>query len=146
MKLLNEVLIEAPPETVWRVTCDVEHWPEWTPTVTSATIIDGYPFDLGSSVRIKQPGQPASEWLVTEFIPGARFTWESRRSGMCMVATHELIPDGAGTRSVLRLDATGPLAVILWPVLRLTVPRALSLENAGLKNRCEALARDDLMT
>lgn len=137
MRVEQSIRIEASPEVVWEVTRDVERWPEWTPTVTSVRRIDRGTFGPGSRARIKQPLQPESEWVVTEFEPGRRFAWETRRTGLSMTGTHEIIPEGSGTRSVLRVDAAGVLARLLWPVLRPAVRRALFDENRGLKRRCE---------
>lgn len=140
------VRIEAPPDVVWAVTVDVERWPAWTPTVTALARLDGGPFGLGSAARIKQPAQPEAVWTVTEYIDGARFAWETRRRGLRMTGTHEVSAEGAGTRSVLRVEAEGAVAVLLWPVLRLAMRRALLAENRGLKGRCEALARGRSVT
>lgn len=137
MTVEDAIRIDAPPDLVWRVTVDVERWPEWTPTVTSVARVGRASLGRGSVVRIKQPGQPESEWTVTEFEPRERFAWASTRPGMQMVATHEMAPDGAGTKNVLRVAARGPLAVFLWPLLRFFVRRALSSENGGLKTYCE---------
>jgi uncharacterized membrane protein len=133
--------IEAPPEVVWRVTADVERWPEWTPTVTSVKRVGEGPFGLGSVARIKQPGQAEADWAVTSFEPGRRFAWESQRMGMRMVGTHEISPEGQGTKNVLRVEANGALAVLLWPVLGLAMRRALKDENEGLKKCSERVAR-----
>lgn len=133
--------IEAPPEVVWRVTADVERWPEWTPTVTSVKRLSEGPFGLGSVARIKQPGQAEADWTVTRFEPGRRFAWETRRMGLRMVGAHDISAEEHGTNNLLRVEADGALAVLLWPVLRLAVRRALRDENAGLKQRAEQVAR-----
>ena len=137
MIIEDTIYIEAPPNVVWSVTEDVERWPEWTPTITSVIRLDDGPFGLGSAARVKQPGQPESEWTVTEFVPGERFVWETRRPGLYMRASHGMKAEGAGTANLLRVEATGVMAALLWPMLRLAVPWALSQENRGLKARCE---------
>lgn len=141
MRVEDVIHVDASPEVVWAVTRDVERWPEWTPTVTSVTRVDRGAFGLGSVARIKQPLQPESEWVVTEFADGRRFAWETRRRGLRMTGTHEISPDGAGTTSVLRVEAQGAVAVLLWPLLRLAMRRALADENRGLKARCEEISR-----
>jgi hypothetical protein len=133
--------IEAPPAVVWGVTADVERWPEWTPTVTSVKRLSDDPFGLGSIARIKQPGQGESDWVVTRFDPGRCFAWETTRPALRMVATHDISADRGGTKNALRVEAHGALAVLLWPVLRLALRRALSQENHGLKKHCEQAAR-----
>ena len=138
MTVEDTIHIEAPPEVVWAVTEDLERWPEWTPTVASVFRLDEGPFGLGSTVRIRQPGQPASTWTVTEFVRGARFAWETRRPGLRMKAWHDAEADGTGTVNRLRLEAKGVLVALLRPVLRRAMRRALAEENRGLKARCEA--------
>jgi uncharacterized membrane protein len=136
----HTIQIEAPPEMVWRVTTDVERWPEWTPTVTSVKRLTGDPFGPGSVARIKQPAQPEADWVVTIFEPGRRFAWQCRRTGMRMIGSHELSAEGAGTTNVLRVEAGGWVAALLWPALRLAVRRSLREENQGLKRYCEEAA------
>jgi uncharacterized membrane protein len=133
--------IEAPPDVVWRVTADVERWPEWTPTVTSVKRLSEAPFGLGSVARIKQPGQSEADWVVTRFDPGQCFAWETKRTGLRLVGKHEISAEGGGTRNELRVHADGVLAVLLWPVLGVALRRALTEENQGLKKYCEQAAR-----
>ena len=140
MRVEHATYIDAPPEVVWAVTEDVERWPEWTPTVTSVRREDARPFGLGSAAWIKQPLQPESRWVVVDYARGTRFAWETRRAGLRMTGAHELSPEGTGTRNRLSVEAAGPLAALLWPVLRLAMRRALSDENQGLKARCEQRA------
>jgi uncharacterized membrane protein len=137
MKLADSIQIDASPERVWSVTQEVERWPEWTPTVTSVKRLDPGPFGLGSTARLRQPAQPAAEWVVTEFEAGRGFAWETSRRGLHMKARHEVTADGAGTRNVLSVEATGIVATLLGPLLRIAIARALSAENRGLKSRCE---------
>jgi hypothetical protein len=143
MTVEDAIYIEALPDVVWAVTVDVERWPEWTPTVTALVRVDDGPFGLGSTARIKQPGQPASEWTVTEFVPGRRFVWATRRPGLRMRASHEVEAADSGTSSVLRVEIEGVMGVLFWPLLRGAVRRALSQENRGLKARCEALTKPE---
>lgn len=141
MIVRDVIHIDASPEVVWEVTRDVERWPEWTPTVTSATLLEPGEFRLGASAKIKQPGQAEARWVVTSFESGRRFTWETRRPGLRMIASHELSPAGAGTQNVLVMEAKGVLAFLLRPILRRAIREALSQENFGLKKRCEELSR-----
>ncbi|HSH41349.1 MAG TPA: SRPBCC family protein [Arenicellales bacterium] len=141
MKVEDSIHIEASPDIVWHVTREVERWPEWTPTVTSAVPLDQGPFGLGSVVRVKQPMQPEAQWVVTAFDEGRRFAWESRRPGMRFTASHELVGDDSGTTNILRVEAEGMLVMLLRPLLGMALPRALADENRGLKARCESIAR-----
>lgn len=137
MRVSNEIQIDAPADVVWAVTIDVDRWPEWSPTVTSVKRLDTGRMRVGSVTRIAQPMQPVSDWTVTDFDEGRRFAWETRRPGMRMKGWHEISATAGGTINVLHLDAHGPLAVLLWPLLRPAIARALAQENRGLKRRCE---------
>lgn len=57
-----------------------------------------------------------------------------------LIATHELSNRETGTQSVLRLEMSGVVARLLWPLMRFSARRSLERENAGLKAKCEALA------
>lgn len=144
MNVEDTIHIEATPDIVWRVTRDVERWPEWTPTVTSVTRLDQGPLGLGSMVRIKQPMQPAAQWVVTVFDQERRFAWETRRPGLRIAATHELVPHHTGTTNILRVETEGMVAILLRPLLWMALPRALAGENRGLKARCESIAGNDI--
>lgn len=137
MNVENEIHIDTSPAVVWAVTRDVERWPEWTPTMTSVKRVGEGPFGLGSRARIKQPGQAEADWVVTEFAAPRRFAWQTRRAGLRMTASHEITAEGEGTRNTLRIGAEGILALLLWPLLRPAMRRALAQENRGLKSRCE---------
>jgi uncharacterized membrane protein len=137
--LEHSIVIQAPQSVVWRVTIDIQQWPEWTPTVKSVTRVDDGPFDLGGAAWIKQPGLPEAKWVVTELTPGERFTWETRVRGIRMIATHVLSTEAAGTRSEVRLEMSGVIARLLWPLIGVPARKTLERENAALKAKCEAV-------
>ena len=138
MTLEDTLFIRAPVKDVWRVTMDLERWPEWAPAVRSIRRLDAGAFGLGSRVQIQQPGQPLAVWTVTDFAEGERFSWETAWRGLWMRATHHLAPEPGGTRNTLRLNASGWTVALSSSVLRFLLRRALIAENGGLKARCEA--------
>jgi uncharacterized membrane protein len=141
MTLEDTIHIAAPPDVVWAVTEEIERWPEWTPTVTAARRLDDGPFGIGSRARIKQPAQPETDWTVTEYVRGERFTWESRRRGLRLAGSHRIRRAESGTFNTLRIEATGVVAMLFWPLLRVAIRRALETESRGLKSRCEQRRR-----
>lgn len=137
MQIENTIKINAPQSIVWDVTKAIEQWPNWTPTVTAVERTDDGPLKPGSKVWIKQPGQPKAEWTVTKYLPGECFTWESRRLGLKFIASHTLVTDGNSTINILKVEATGIVSIVLLPLLKLAIGRALAEENKGLKIKCE---------
>lgn len=122
--------IPAPPATVWRLTTDVERWPQITPTtITTVERLDDGPLRVGSTARIKQPGQKATVWTVDEVVEPSRFVWHADVYGMTMTATHQIEPTEAGCRNVLRLDVSGRGAGIMRRLLGRKLRSVLATEN-----------------
>lgn len=138
IQFAHETAMDAPAESIWSVATQVELWPDWLPTVTAARRLSRRPFGMGSRFELKQPLLSAAIWEVTEYTPGASFAW--RRLGgrqLRLEARHEVLRPGATPISRLGLSCSGPLSVLLWPILRSVFALALREENAALKRRCE---------
>ena len=137
MILEHTLHIEAPVERVWAATVDVETWPDWTPTVTAVRKLSADPLAPGSLVRLKQPLQRAADWTVTELVPRERFVWETRQPGLRIVAGHFLTEREGGIDNRLRVEMSGPVAILFGWLITGLVRRALEQENSGLKRHCE---------
>jgi uncharacterized membrane protein len=134
---LKSVNIDAPPERVFAVLKDVEHWPEWTPTMLSVKRLESGPFRIGSTAEVRQPKLRPAIWRVTEIEEGRNFTWSARSPGVLMKAGHLVEAHGDGSRAVLVFEMSGlmaPLASLLFGKL---IDEYVSTEAQGLKKRCE---------
>jgi carbon monoxide dehydrogenase subunit G len=138
MEQSRTIDIGAPPERVWETLSDVEHWSEWTPTVTSVRRLDEGPLRLGSRARVNQPRLPETVYVVTELEPGRSFTWVAAGPGVRTTARHdaEQLPDG-GTRVRLSVSQAGWLGSVMGRFYRGLTDRYLANEANGLKARCE---------
>jgi uncharacterized membrane protein len=132
------VEIAAPVERVWEVLSDIEHWPEWTETVTSVKRLDEGPLRLGSRAKIDQPKIPETEYVVTQLDPGRSFTWVASGPGVTTTARHdvEVVPEGR-SRVTLAVKQSGWLGSVMGRFYRGLTNRYLANEAAGLKSRCE---------
>ena len=136
-----DVGIDAPPEVVWTLMRDVEHWPEWTPSVTTVRLLDRAPLAVGSRALIRQPQLAPARWRVTELDERGRvFTWESRAPGLRVIGRHRVEAFGAGSRATLSLRFTGLLGGLFGRMLGGLNDRYLAMEANGLKQRSELLA------
>jgi uncharacterized protein YndB with AHSA1/START domain len=132
------VAIDAPAAVVWEVFSDVEHWPEWTASVTRLVGLDGPELAIGKRFEIKQPRMPKLVWEVTELTPGSSWTWVQRAPGGLTVARHDVIEESDGhTRVRQLLDQRGPAGAVVGLLMRGMTRRYLDLEAAGLKARSE---------
>lgn len=137
------VVVDAAPEQVWAVLADVEHWPSWTPTMTSVRRLDGGPFGADSAVEVRQPKLPRNVWRVTRFEPGRRFEWASRAPGVTTRADHRIEPlEGDRSRVTLAIELSGALAPLLTMVVWSITRRYVNLEAHSLKRRCESHRAD----
>lgn len=142
MHVTRTIEIDAPAAVVWQVLHDVERWPRWTSSITSAALEQGSGLEPGAVVRLKQPRLAAMRWTVTDVVAGHRFTWTTRSPGLTAVAAHE-VTDLGGARAAVVLDLTqsGPLAGVVGRLYARRTRRYLDLEAEGLKAAAEAAAQ-----
>jgi carbon monoxide dehydrogenase subunit G len=135
--LQHSIVIAAPPERVWAVLVDVERWPERIPTVDSVERLDDGPLAVGTRTRLKQPRLSPAVWTVTELTDGTSYTWESKSSGVTVIASHDVEPHPDGSRLTLALTVSGPMAGIGWLMTRSMTKRYVETEAASVKAAAE---------
>jgi uncharacterized membrane protein len=129
--------IDAPPQRVFAVLCDVERWPEWTSSMSSVRRLDRGAFGIGAKAHVVQPKLRPATWQVTELRENRSFTWVAHAPGVTMKAVHFVEAAGAGSRGSLSLDFAGFLGPIMALLYRRLIERYLNIEAQGLKRRSE---------
>jgi uncharacterized membrane protein len=138
----DSIAIDAPPRLVWDVFSNVEHWPDWTASVTSLVGQDGSALAVGRGFAIKQPGMQKLTWKVTDIEPGTSWTWVQRSPGVNVIARHYVTArPGGGTLVRQELDQRGFLGALVGRMMIRKTKRFLELEAQGLKARSEQLHR-----
>jgi uncharacterized membrane protein len=159
MRWESTLFIAAPADEVWRLTIDITNWPSFTPTMQRVERLDQGPVRVGSTARVKQPGQMPAVWTVTRLEPGREFTWQTKRMGTTMTGSHivessdvagRVIVEsgdvagrdfvgavGNGCRNTLSIDVSGPLAGLFGLAFGGLFRKALETENAGFKAKAE---------
>jgi uncharacterized protein YndB with AHSA1/START domain len=139
MRYATTVEIGAPPERVWAVLEDVEHWPDWTASIRTVEPLAAGGLAVGSGFRVGQPRMPALVWRVTALEPGRAFTWVARSPGIATTAVHEIEPaDDGRSKVTLRVEQSGPLAGLLGWLTAGQTRRYVQMEADGLRRRAEA--------
>ncbi len=141
MRFSATIHVAAPADRVFDVYSDVEHWPDWTNSVTSVERLDQGPLRVGSRARVRQPRLPAAVWEVTEVVPGRSFTWIARGPGIVTTGKHEVIPtsgEGDDVEVTASLEQAGLLGPLLGLLTKRLTDRYLQTEVRGLKARCES--------
>lgn len=143
----DAVTIDAPPEVVWAVYTDIEQWPEWTASVTSAHLDPTGPLNLGTRASIKQPRLPRVVWTVTVLEPNRSWIWQNQSPGATTLAHHTLTPTADGrTHVALSIDQRGVIGRPIGWLLKRLSRRYLRLEAEGLRRRSEAVAAHGAQT
>ena len=141
MRIEHQAEITAPPEAVWRLTTDIERWPDLLDAMTSLRRLDEGPLRVGSSARIKQPGQPERTWTVTELAAPNRFVWETHGLGMRMVATHDIAATASGCRNTLGIELSGPVGSVMGRLVGKRIGETIAAESTVFTAEAERAAR-----
>ncbi|MBD0742791.1 hypothetical protein BG418_15060 [Streptomyces sp. CBMA152] len=64
----TETFIKAPLSTIWKLHTDVEGWPSWQASVTSAKRLDPGPLRMGSQFRWTTPAPPTPTTPATTLV------------------------------------------------------------------------------
>lgn len=138
----DRVVIDAPAALVWQVFSDVEHWPQWTASVTSLRGHDGPNLAVGKRFSIAQPGMMTLTWTVTEVEPTLSWTWVQRSPGSIVSARHWVTAQLDGRTQVRQqLDQRGMIGVLVAKAMAPKTRLFLRQEAEGLKSCCEQLHR-----
>jgi ribosome-associated toxin RatA of RatAB toxin-antitoxin module len=132
------VSISAMPTKVWQVLADVDTWPQWTKSVTSAERVNQNVMALGAQVRIVQPKLTPAVWTVTDWQPEQSFTWISKNPGVTVTARHQIVPTSEGCQVILTIHFGGLLGGVIGLLMGRLTSEYMAMEANGLKQRAEA--------
>lgn len=150
-------------DALWQVMADLEHWPDWTPSMLEVRLLPPVaagnagavpqagaapqagvappgggapPAGVGSRVRIRQPRLLPGIWTITRWQPGWGFEWAMQSPGLQCIGRHDIepLPDGRN-RVTLALYFTGPLSGPVALLGRRLILRYIDQEMAGLLRR-----------
>jgi uncharacterized protein YndB with AHSA1/START domain len=78
---LNDIDIKAPPEVVWELLIDAEHWSDYFPPENQVRILSGEPeLRWGTKYTRVTVGFPM-HLTVTEYVPFRRLAWATTVDG-----------------------------------------------------------------
>lgn len=129
--------INAPAGSAWNVMIDVEHWADWTPSITRIKVLTAGPFGAGSRARVHQPKLPPAFWKVTEWNPGRNFVWISTAPGVRVTANHAVESINTGCKVTLSIQYEGLFGPLFARWTSELNERYLEMEANGLKSLLE---------
>ena len=143
MRAVEKFITSASPEVVWSILADVEHWCDWTPTVTEVKALNGTGLKVGAMYRVVQPKLRPANYEVTECVPNRLFTWVQKFAGGAMIAQHRIAPGDGATIVELSFLSKGLLANIVGTLFSGMIRDYVATEAKSLKNRCDNLAFEE---
>ena len=126
--------IDAPPDVVWEILSDIEHWSQWNPDIASAKL-EG-PLAPGTRFTWKAgPGNITS--VLAEVTPTELMAWKGKSFGVRAVHLWRLESNGQGT--ILRTDESmeGIPARLFRRSLEKTLQKALASGLSAAKKEAE---------
>ncbi|MAS32425.1 MAG: hypothetical protein CL610_00375 [Anaerolineaceae bacterium] len=115
--------INASPQTVWDVICDLRRGPEYVDVMLELVYVSDDPVKVGTVYReLSQigPSKSETEWTITELDPPKHLVHVTRSSEFSATLTGDLEPQGQGTKLTYMVEYQ------LLPALR---PLGWLLEN-----------------
>jgi uncharacterized protein YndB with AHSA1/START domain len=137
MRTIERFVTAARAELVWRILADVEHWPNWTPTVLEAKPLSQSGLRVGARYRVTQPKLRPAVYEVTECTPNQAFTWVQRFPGGTIIADHRLAPRDGGTEVELSFSSSGVVANLVSMMFSKLIREYVATEARSLKRQCE---------
>ena len=104
MQVEHRIVVQAPPEVLFRIYEDVAHWHTWDPDTKQATL-DG-PLRVGAKGSLTPTKGRTVPMVVTGVVAGRSFTVEARIPLFRMVFDHELNPGPTGTEAICSVRFT----------------------------------------
>ena len=134
----RSIVINVPADRVWEAFVNLGDWPVWKRHMREVHLLTEVPLAMNSRARIVLKSGLSSTCEVTEFSPGRSFTWDGRLLGSNLSFAHMVQPANSGSRVVLRIEASGPTALVASPALRPSYSRMLNCSLRRLKASLEA--------
>jgi hypothetical protein len=144
-EIITETMIEARPETVWRVFTEFYRYPNWSSFISS---INGEP-RVGNTLDVKMVDGKGKtrdfKPLVLVSEPRKEFRWKGKLGGMGWLFSgeHFFILEKASenrTRFVHGERFTGFLVPVLWRSLNTDTRNGFIEFNKAIKRRVEAVS------
>lgn len=137
----TEILIQAPPQRVWRVLTDFAAYPDWNPFIVSLQGTPEWGERLAVRIRMADGKEHLFKPKVLQATPPTRLRWLGRLGLPGLFdGEHdfELAAEGDGTLLHQRESFQGYLVPFLWRSVEPATRAGFEAMNRALKARAES--------
>jgi uncharacterized protein YndB with AHSA1/START domain len=130
----KEILIQAPPEAVWKIHTDINKWGQWHPAITMTNLAG--PLAAGSVFQWKTGGLTLTSTIqVVE--PNQQIGWTGKGLGTQASHLWRLKPHQDGTLLTTEESMEGWLVIVLKLIMPKFLDGSLDTWLQSLKRRVE---------
>jgi uncharacterized protein YndB with AHSA1/START domain len=110
-------VIDAPPEAAWQLLVDLDAWPQWGPSISSAELDPPHrELGLHATGKVQTAVGVRLPFEITDFQPGRRWAWKV--AGVPATG-HRVEPSGDGARVTMEVPWwAGPYVTVCMLALR----------------------------
>lgn len=137
--ITKKIIIHADAEKLYGIWTDIEKWNSWTKSVKSISFLENHKFDIDGKAIVEQLKLSPAAWTITAIKANECFTWQTKKMGVTISATHTITSTATGAIAASALIYKGFLAGILYKVSLKLISQYLTMEINGLKAECEKL-------
>jgi hypothetical protein len=113
----------ATAQAVWAAWSDVDRWGTWNADIERIELHGE--FAPGNTITMTPRGQAAVSLTIVEAVENERFVDEARLGGTTIRTSHRIEQGHDGVRVSYQLQATGPEAEQLGPLISADFPETL---------------------
>jgi uncharacterized protein YndB with AHSA1/START domain len=143
-----ETIIEAPPETVWLYTADLDTWAKTVSAIVKVEKLTDGPVGVGTRFRETRVmfGREASEEMtIVEFAEPHRMAFDADSHGCAYHSVMRFEPHADGhTRAIVEFNASPHtlgarvMSLLMGFMMKGSICKALEGDLADIKQACEA--------
>ncbi len=139
-EIQTEIEISAPPEKVWGILTDFNHWADWNNTVTKTSGESAIDSQLNITMSDNGKDSNAYSPIITQLQAPKLLRWRAKMLADFLFKNEKIVElevTETGTRIIHRETFDGLFVKLFWSKLKDGVPPILNAMNDALKAEAE---------
>ncbi|HUZ14074.1 MAG TPA: SRPBCC domain-containing protein [Caulobacteraceae bacterium] len=144
VKIEHRIGVQAPPEEIWRLVCDIPGWPRWNPLYPKAE--GELQFGRMLTLEVAIPGEPRRTIrpTVADWTPNEQIIWRLSRFGGLMRSTRFIEIEKLADESCIFSNGEiieGTLVRLIDRRTRRAIKAGFAAMGEAVRDRAEAAFR-----
>ena len=140
-QVITEIEISAPPEKVWSILTNFNHWTEWNTTITKASGETAINTQLNITMS-NEIGKDSNAYspIITQLEAPKRLRWQAKMMANVLFKNEKLVELEAtetGTKMMHTEFFSGLMVKVFWGKMKDGAPLIMNKMNQDLKAAAE---------